>query len=149
MNKFFVHVFFLIFSSEFSSKNLGNLWWKDSVQKKNQNCSILFWKSAFDYSSTKIISTFLSCLKCTQRFNNLPIASAFSATRGCLWSFACWKTSCSSKWCEHCSVRASIEVNPETSSRRRSQQLVMSRRSLQRILHNLHLYLYKFNWFMS
>ena len=40
-------------------------------------------------------------------------------------------------------VQARIGENPETSSGRRSQQLVMSRRSLQRILHNLHLYLYK------
>ena len=40
-------------------------------------------------------------------------------------------------------VQASVEENPETSTGRRSQQLVMSRRSLQRILHNLHLYPYK------
>lgn len=40
-------------------------------------------------------------------------------------------------------VQASIEENPETSTRRRSQQLGMSRRSLQRILHMLHLFPYK------
>ena len=40
-------------------------------------------------------------------------------------------------------VQASIEENPETSAGRRSQQLVMSRQSLQGILHNLHLYPYK------
>ena len=40
-------------------------------------------------------------------------------------------------------VQASIKENPETCSRRSSQQLVMSRWSLQWILHNLHLYLYK------
>jgi len=40
-------------------------------------------------------------------------------------------------------VQASIEENPETSTGRRSEQLVMSRRPLQRILHNLHLYPYK------
>ena len=40
-------------------------------------------------------------------------------------------------------MQASIEENSESSIRRHSQQLVMSRRSLQRILHNLHLYPYK------
>ena len=40
-------------------------------------------------------------------------------------------------------VQASIEKNPKTCTRRRYQQLVMSRRSLQRILHNLHIYPYK------
>ena len=39
-------------------------------------------------------------------------------------------------------VQASNEENSETSTKRRSQQL-MSRRSLQIILHNLHLYPYK------
>ena len=39
-------------------------------------------------------------------------------------------------------MQASIEENHKTSTRRRSQQL-MSRRSLQIVLHNLHLYPYK------
>ena len=34
MDKFFVYVFLLFFFSEFFKKNLGNLWWKDSVQNK-------------------------------------------------------------------------------------------------------------------
>ena len=37
-------------------------------------------------------------------------------------------------------MQASIEENPETSTGRRSQQLVMFRRSLQKMLHNLRLY---------
>ena len=43
-------------------------------------------------------------------------------------------------------VQASIEEIPKTSTRWRSQQLVTSRQSLQRILHNLHLYPYKIQW---
>ena len=40
-------------------------------------------------------------------------------------------------------VRRSIEENPTTSTRRRSQELAISRTSLQRIKRNLHTYPYK------
>ena len=40
-------------------------------------------------------------------------------------------------------VRRSIEENPTTSTRRRSQELAISRSSLQRIQRNFHLYPYK------
>ena len=40
-------------------------------------------------------------------------------------------------------VRRSIEENPTTSTRRRSQELAISRSSLQRIQRDLHMYPYK------
>ena len=42
-------------------------------------------------------------------------------------------------------AKRSIEENPTTSTRRRSQELGISRSSLQRIQRDLHMYLTKFN----
>ena len=132
MNKFFVYVFFFVFLFRIFFENLGTIVVPSYFESQH---SIIqterSYRNVFHVRNAPSAPTIYGLV---QRFRrqgtvcDLPRAGIHRAIQND-GNIA--------------RVQASIEENSETSTRRRSQQLVMSRRSLQRILHNLHLYTYK------
>ena len=142
MNKYFIYVFFLFFFSEFSSKNLGNLWWKSSAHNKEPKLFNFILKVCirlFRHKDHNEISFIFEMHLALQQFTDW---FSIFGNNG-LWDLPGAGGPCAVRnYMNIARVQANIEENPETSTWRRYQQLLMCRLSLKRILHNLHLYPY-------